>query len=591
MSRSSSPSSMWAQTWSLIRPYFWESPQRASALALIAFVLVLSVFGGWWQTKLVAWMGAKTNALQSKNREQFYALLPDFCWLLLVLIVVVVMAFYLAEVLEIRWRRWFTKRLLARWFEHRAFYQLELMRNMPGSQVPDNPDQRIHEDVQRFVSSTCSLVTGLMVSLATLVVFGAVLAGIDDGADLMIAGEAVNIPGFMLWVALLYCGAGTLITYWLGRALKQMNFELQKREAHFRYHMARVRDNAEAIALDRAQDIEHFQLDQKLEALLQSKYALVRRQTRLSWFTNFFSNLSMLFPYLVLAERYFGAHISMGTLVEVSMAFGMVQTSLSWFINNFSSLAEWRASAQRLAELESALDRAVEPSALHHDSVDSHLAVDGLELRLPSGRLLLQNIAIRIEKGCNVLIGGPSGCGKSTLLRAFSGIWPFAKGHVSLPDKVMFIPQQPYFPEGRLRDALAYPSHAENYSDTQFAQALMQAGLSALQSRLDDFEAWQSLLSGGERQRLAVARVLLKQPAWVFADEASSALDNASEARVYEALTQMAQRNGGAVISVAHRDSVRKYHQQQWLLDPKTHGLNAAMVIERPAPSSTATAC
>ena len=155
----------------------------------------------------------------------------------------------------------------------------------------------------------------------------------------------------------------------------------------------------------------------------------------------------------------------------------------------------------------------------------------------------------------------------------------------------MFIPQQPYFPEGRLRDALAYPSHAENYSDTQFAQALMQAGLSALQSRLDDFEAWQSLLSGGERQRLAVARVLLKQPAWVFADEASSALDNASEARVYEALTQMAQRNGGAVISVAHRDSVRKYHQQQWLLDPKTHGLNASMVIERPAPSSTATAC
>ena len=161
-----------------------------------------------------------------------------------------------------------------------------------------------------------------------------------------------------------------------------------------------------------------------------------------------------------------------------------------------------------------------------------------------------------------------------------SGIWPFAKGHVSLPGNVMFIPQQPYFPEGRLRDALAYPSRAENYSDAQLAEALELAGLPALQARLDDFEAWQSLLSGGERQRLAAARVLLKQPAWVIADEASSALDNASEARVYEALTQMAKRNGGAVISVAHRDSVRKYHLQQWVLDPKTQSLKVEAVAE-----------
>ena len=524
MPRSSSQQSMWTQTWGLVRPYFWQSSQRGSALALIAAVLGLSIFVGWWQTKLVGWVGDKTNALQSKNREQFYALLPDFCWLIAVLIATVVMAFYLAEVLEIRWRRWFTKKLLARWFEHRAFYQLELMRNMPGSQMPDNPDQRIHEDVQRFVNSSCGLATGFTLSLATLMVFGARLAGIDDGADLVIAGESLNIPGFMLWVALLYCGAGTLATYWLGRALKQMNFELQKREALFRYHMARVRDNAEAIALDRAQDVEHFQLDQKLEALLQAKYALVKRQTRLGWFTNFFSNLSTLFPYLVLAERYFTGHISMGAMVEVTMAFGAVQTSLSWFINNFSSLAEWRASAQRLSELESALQRTAQPSALTQGAVESHLAIEDLELRLPTDRVLLQNVAARIEAGSNLLISGPSGSGKSTLLRALSGIWPFAKGHVSLPGSVMFIPQQPYFPEGRLRDALAYPSHAENYSDAQLAEALTQVGLPALQTRLDDFEAWQSLLSGGERQRLAVARVLLKQPVWVIADEASSAL-------------------------------------------------------------------
>ena len=574
MSRSSKQPSMWAQTWGLIRPYFWESPQRFSALVLIGAVLGLSVFSSWWQTRLVGWTGAKINALQSKNSEQFYALLPDFCWLALVFIVALVMTFYLTEVLEIRWRRWFTRKLLARWFEHRAFYQLELMRNMPDQAAPDNPDQRIHEDVQKFVKMSCDLARGFTLSLAMLVSFGWVLVVVDDGADLHIGGQAINIPGFMLWVALLYCGAGTLITYWLGKALKHMNFELQKREAHFRYHMARVRDNAEAIALDRAQEVEHFQLDNKLNALLESKYALVKRETRLTWFTNFFNNLSALFPYLVLAERYFSGHISMGTLAEVSMAFGIVQGALSWFISNFTTLAEWRASAQRLAELEAALQRTGDALELTHETVDSHVAVEGLELRLPTGQVLLRDVAARINAGSNVLIGGPSGSGKSTLLRAMSGIWPFAKGHVSLPGNVMFIPQQPYFPEGRLRDALAYPSRAENYSDAQLAEALELAGLPALQARLDDFEAWQSLLSGGERQRLAAARVLLKQPAWVIADEASSALDNASEARVYEALTQMAKRNGGAVISVAHRDSVRKYHDQVWQIEPQRHGLD-----------------
>ena len=262
------------------------------------------------------------------------------------------------------------------------------------------------------------------------------------------------------------------------------------------------------------------------------------------------------------------------------MAFSAVQGALSWFIDNFSILAEWRASVQRLAELEAALQRTGEASQLTHEAVDSHLAIERLELRLPTDRVLLQNVAARVEPGRNLLISGPSGSGKSTLLRALSGIWPFAKGHVSLPGSVMFIPQQPYFPEGRLRDALAYPSHAENYSDAQLAEALTQVGLPGLRTRLDDFEAWQSLLSGGERQRLAVARALLKQPAWVIADEASSALDNASEARVYEALTEMAQRNGGAVISVAHRDSVRKYHHQQWVLDTKTQSLKVEAVAE-----------
>ncbi|QXZ10096.1 ABC transporter ATP-binding protein/permease [Comamonas sp. Y33R10-2] len=573
MSKPVSKESTWAQTWGLIGPYFWKSEQRGSALTLAGVVLALSVFLSYWGTRIANWFGAQTNALQSKNSADFYQLLPEFFWIAGVFIAVAVLAFYLTEVLSIRWRRWLSKQLLKRWLQGRAFYQLELLRNQPQLHIPDNPDQRIQEDVQRFVMTTCSLATGAVLALATLCAFGLVLLNIDDGIDFVVAGREVNIPGFMLWIALLYCGLGSLVTYGLGKALKRMNFELQKREANFRYHMARVRDNAEAIALDRAQDVEHYQLDQKLDALLDSKFTLVKRETRLTWFTAFFSNLSMVFPYLVLAHRYFDGHITMGALTVAVTAFASVQGALSWFINNFTTLAEWRASAQRLSELDKALQRANQKSALQHQNDGADMQVQGLELSLPTGKVLLDNFTGQIQPGSNVLIGGPSGSGKSTLLRALSGIWPFAKGRVSLPSDVMFIPQHPYFPEGRLRDALAYPLRAELYTDAQLLEALQQAGLPDLQARLDDVQAWHSLLSGGEKQRLAAARVLLKQPAWVVADEASSALDNATEARIYEALAQMTSRNGGAVISVAHRDSVRKYHDVHWLLEPERRAL------------------
>lgn len=580
MSKTLGYQSVWTQAGRLIRPYFLHSSQRASAWALAISVLCLAVFSSYWLTRLNQWMGAKTDALQLKDRVAFYALLPHFFWLVAVLIVVVIGSFFLTEVLDIRWRRWMSKQLLQRWLSHRAFYQLELLRHHPGAEVPDNPDQRIQEDVQRFVSHTCSLAMGLVTSLATLGAFGVLLIGIDDGPDLLFLGQQINIPGFLFWIALMYCAAGSAITYGLGRALKTMNFELQKREANFRYHLARVRDNAEAIALDRAEAVEHVQIEDKLERLLESKYRLIKRQARMDWFINFFSNLSMVFPYLVLAHRYFEGHITMGALMQAALAFSMVQGALSWFINNFSRLAEWRASVQRLADLDVALQNAGQAQELQHSQKAASFEIDNLKLWLPTGRVLLEDSSACQQPGQNLLISGPSGCGKSTLLRALAGIWPFAKGRISVPEEVMFIPQQPYFSEGRLRDALAYPVSAKHYSEEQLISALQQVDMAELQYRLDEVQSWQNLLSGGEKQRLAAARVLLKQPTWVIADEASSALDNASEARVYEALIQMAQRKGGAVISVAHRDSVRKYHQQQWVLDPKTKSLKVAAVAE-----------
>jgi putative ATP-binding cassette transporter len=185
---------------------------------------------------------------------------------------------------------------------------------------------------------------------------------------------------------------------------------------------------------------------------------------------------------------------------------------------------------------------------------------------LPGGSTLLADVDLNVKPGDTVLLHGPSGSGKSSLFRAISGIWPHALGRVSLPKNTMFIPQRPYFPDGRLRDALAYPDPAENYSDEALREALDAALLPALADQLDREDAWSQKLSGGERQRLAIARVMLKKPAWILADEATSALDEEAEATIYQRLVEQVKRAQGALISIAHRSTLAAHHQQRWAL-------------------------
>jgi vitamin B12/bleomycin/antimicrobial peptide transport system ATP-binding/permease protein len=241
-----------------------------------------------------------------------------------------------------------------------------------------------------------------------------------------------------------------------------------------------------------------------------------------------------------------------------------VQDSLAWFVDNYSSLATWRATTDRLTSFEesvAAQDQARRPEV---ERGTQSLAADDLSLALPDGSLLLSDLQLRVAPGDSVIVKGPSGSGKSTLFRAFAGIWPFARGKVELPADTMCIPQNPYFPDGPLRDALAYPEPADRYDEDEFRQALAAALLPQLADRLDDQDAWTQKLSGGERQRLALARVFLKQPAWVLADEATSALDESAEQTIYQRLAALVRRRGGALISIAHRPALDAFHQRKW---------------------------
>lgn len=587
------------EAWSLVLPYL-RSDERWRALGMLVLMAVLTITATALTRANAEWAGALSTALQQRDADSFWRLLGWFPLLGGAIIVAAVVLFYVVQMLQLRWRRWLTQHYLQRWLGQQAFYRLELARNAPGVQVPDNPDQRIQEDVNVFTEMTLVLASGLLRSLLTLCLFTGMLWGVSEGADITLpqalGGAALDIPGFMVWIALLYCGLGTWITFIIGRPQRQLNFDKQRLEANFRHHLVRVRDNAEAIALDGGERIERAQLGGRFDALLDTTRTLIHKQKNLIWFSTFYMVTAMVFTDLLLAPRYFRGEIEMGVLISTSMAFAAVQGALSWLVDNYQQLAVWRATVQRLHGFERAL---AHDAATHSGTCDSALvttlttppaggsaagAAEGgqasalqaqlQQVALPGGRAVLQHAQLQVLPHERVLLEGPSGSGKSTLLRVLAGIWPHAQGQVQRPANAMFIAQRPYLPEGPLRDALAYPDAADRYSDAQLRQALQDALLPGLVDALDTHAVWASTLSGGEQQRLAVARVLLKRPAWVFADEASSALDKAAEAHLYQQLVQLAQAEGGALVSVAHRDSVRAFHTTRWVLDPQTRQLH-----------------
>ena len=561
--------------WALTTPYF-RSEQRWQARGLLAAIVALNLAAVYMLVLINDWNRLFYDALQDRQLDVFWTQLGRFALLAFGYIVISVYRFYLTQVLELRWRGWMTQHQLRQWLSHQVFYRMELARFGPDSAAvggaTDNPDQRLQEDLKLFAGQSLSLSMGLLNAVVTLGSFAGILWALSGPFDVQWQGSRVAIPGFMVWMALLYCVAGSVITHYLGRPLMGLNFIQQQREADFRAHMGRVREYSESIALDKGECAEQRHLEHRLQGVLGNLLALIQTQKRLVWFTSFFGQAAVVFPFIVAAPRFFSGAIQLGELMQVASAFGRVQESLSWLVDNYDKLADWRATSDRLTTFSQSMAHhqaaapalTQGPTAAAASAKPAGWSVRDLQLHLPGGVTLLRDTDLQARVGERVLVQGPSGSGKSTLFRALAGIWPHAQGQVQSPPSVMFLPQKPYLPHGPLRDALAYPEPGDRYTDAALRHALEQAMLPHLASRLDEENTWSQKLSGGEQQRLALARVLLKQPAWVMADEATSALDEASERRAYELLTDMSTRQGGGLVSIAHRPSVAAFHTTRW---------------------------
>ena len=573
------------RVWALSAPYF-KSDEKWKARGLLVAIVLLNLASVYMLVLLNDWNRVFYDALQNKDQAVFWAQLGRFTYLAFALIIIAVYKFYLTQLLEVRWRAWMTADYLKRWLADHAFYSLELARfSGKPEATSDNPDQRIQEDINLFTGYTVSLSMGLLNAVVTLSSFVGILWGLSGNFSFTLAGSSYSIPGFMVWMALLYCTAGSLITHFIGRPQIKLNFEQQRFEADFRHHMVRVREYSESIALDKGEQVERQQLDGRFASVLTNYLKLIKKQKNLIWFTSFFGQAAIIFPFLVAAPRFFSGAIQLGQLMQIASAFGRVQDALSWFVDNYSSLAAWRATTDRLTSFEDnliATAQQIHGQAATNSIADTDQPVPGdtlsahnLGIALPGGQQLLTQTSLSAAPGDLVLLKGPSGSGKSTLFRTLAGIWPyvnFPKGQTQLPSGAMFIPQRPYFPDGRLRDALAYPQPASTYSDEALKQALSDALLSSLCERLDDQDAWSQKLSGGEQQRLAIARVLLKKPQWIFADEATAALDEAAEKTLYEKLRAHVLSSKGGMVSIAHRPTVAAFHSRQWTLEKSPEG-------------------
>jgi putative ATP-binding cassette transporter len=550
------------RVWKLARPY-WFSEERWRARGLLAAIVALSLGLVYLAVVFNQWNRDFYNALEQKNAADASALLLYFGFLAAVYIAGAIYQLYLQQMLEMRWRVWLTKQYLGDWLTDRTYYRLELSHG-----ATDNPDQRIAEDLRNFTQRTLSLSLGLLSQSVTLASFLAILWNVSGPITFSLAGHVVTIPGYMLWCALVYALLGSVLTHYVGRRLIPLNFLKERLEADFRFSLVRVRENAEGVALYRGENSESTSLLTRFERIRANWWQIIRYTKHLTAFTNGYTQIALIFPFLVAFPRFFSGAISLGQLMQIASAFGQVQSSLSWLVNNYSDLAEWKAGVDRLLTFNHAIEEAKRAAVradrivVAHDA-ESRLEVQNLHLERPDGHPIVSAASFAIRPGERLLVTGPSGAGKSTLFRGIAGIWPFGTGRVDLPARarVLFLPQKPYIPIASLRDALTYPAAPGTFSDAELSAALRDCRLAAFVDRLNEVAHWSMTMSVGEQQRLAVARALLHKPDWLFLDEATAALDETTERELYEMLRVRLPES--AIVSIAHRPTVAVHHTRR----------------------------
>ena len=534
---------------------YWTDKDSIPSWILLSIIVILTSGAIYLAKVFNTWYKDFWDTVQQYDLPGFKYQLMMFAILATIHVVVSVYNAYLRSTLAINWRQWLTKKVMHDYLGDNTYYKMQL-----EDRKTENPDQRISEDLSSFVSLSISLILGTLSDLAMLGTFAVVLWDLSYAVDMTLwNGYVLHLPdGYMLYLAIAYALVGTILTFIIGKPLVRLNFRQQRYEADFRFSLIRVRENSESISLYQGEQSEEQILKLKFTDVVKNYVRLIKREKVLGFFTLGYAQTAVIFPMLIAAPMYFAKVITIGSIMQISSAFGKVQDSLSTVIQSFSSWASYKGVVDRLALFFDSMDASTQIECLKSNDTVKDFALEHLEVKDPKQDILWQDLSINLTKGQSLLVRGPSGCGKSTLIKTIAGIWPHATGDIQIPtkDKVLFLSQRPYLPQGSLCDAACYPGEKQN--ESKVAKLFEELRLDYLLKDLHREDNWSSMLSLGEQQRIAIIRALLLKPDLLIMDEASSALDEAIETTAYNLIKQ--ELSNSIILSVGHRSSLIKMH-------------------------------
>ncbi|EON32908.1 ABC-type uncharacterized transport system, permease and ATPase component [Gordonia terrae C-6] len=608
--------------WRVIGGFFTDRETRVKAWGLAAALTLLALLGvrvtvlvSYWSNDLftslqtagegLAAGGPQGAEMLQMGKDAFWHSMAVFGILATLHVVRTMVEIYVGAAFEIRLRYWLTEGATADWMEGRAFYRNRFVDLSAGllrrrlfrrteSNVNrraadihpgvDNPDQRIEADITTVVSSGSSLfwggggssTNGVLPACVSIVSFAIVLWDLSGPVTLF----GVEIPRMMMWLVLVYVLVASVVAFAIGRPLIRLNFWRERLTANFRYALVRIRDGAENVAFYSGERVEHTNLMTRFRAVVRNFWQIIHVQLAFVGWNFSVTQLSVVFPYLVQAPRFFDGQIKLGDVSQTSSAFAEMHDALSFFRNAYDDFTVLRAAIIRLDGLADADARSrVMPEVTTVDR-ERAVALSDVDVKTPSGDDLITALNLSLAPGAALVVKGRSGSGKTTLLRGLAGLWPFIDGEFARPpgEHTLFLSQMPYIPLGDLRTAVAYPALPDDVGDEAIMVALEKVFLPHLVGRLHDEEDWAKVLSPGEQQRVAFARILLTRPQAVFMDEATSAVDEGLEYSLYSLIRSELPET--IVVSVSHRSTTDQHHTDlleltgggAWNLESLTNG-------------------
>src|SRR5262245_16286029 len=553
---------------------FWRRGAGPTAWVLTILLIALAFVQLGLQYRLNVWYRAMFDALDKRDGAQVLSQSLIFLPLTVANVGLAALAVYARMTTQRKWRGWLNNHVLDRWISSGRYYQLNLVTG-----EHKNPEYRVAEDLRLSVEAPVDFATGILSAVLTAVTFIGVLWFIGGTLTISLGATTLAIPGFLVIAAILYSllasGAMTLI----GRRFVVVSEQKNQAEAEYRYALTRVRENGESIALLGGEGEERYALETTFTTVLKRWRELLTQWVRTTIVSQTSSGFVPILPILLCAPKYVAGTMSLGEIMQASSAFVTVQTSFNWLVDNYPRLADWTASARRLAVLLVALDRLERADReestgriTHGETEGAALRLRGLQVTLDDGSAVVGEADVDIAPGEKVLVVGESGTGKSTLVRAISGLWPWGQGDILIQKdaRLFLMPQQPYVPLGTLRRAVAYPMSPDDVPDEELRRIVEEVGLGHFLDRLDEEDRWESILSGGEKQRLGFARLLIQRPDIIVMDEATAALDPPSQDMLMKLVLE--RLPDATLISVGHRTELEAFHARKLVLEYHPEG-------------------